>query len=1010
MNAVKKSDQFTFSDELLSKVFEQLQRSWFYPMVSPEFQSYLKEIRPSIVAENNSLQKSLISNEFLMLIVDGQIEKRNTPFENHPEFQLKTGDTFFYTSLNHIDYVAQVDTILLEIPMDRSFGPVVTSVAPDLDILRTIKIRPNLMSIFKKFPRTELVRKICQQELDKSVQLIDVEKNKKLFLENNSIYFVDYGSISTSIRKDFKRSGELILDFDENYDLKTTPNFAAMSNSKICQYKIDDTTTSDLLLQNADKKTQLTKSQFQLDSKVAFSFDYLRIKNSSLNLNAVRNLTPLNKLIVTSTNEEYLRVSMTNIALALESSLAEKISQDQMLIAENNTPLDTQTLANMLELRGFYTRKRKFTNANMNIQKRIYLWVHCNKICLILNNLNHADSQEVIAFESNTGFFPMSKTQMVNSPLILEIEKNPFEKFQIENIKSTFDKADFYGQKFLLKALSKRKILSKNLFTFKLFQTVLVLLVPTLIYKYLNVAITAKNSQIVISLSVTLLLFLFFQAAALFLYNYYSSEFTANYKSNISGFFHKTLLGQKINNIKVGFVQTRIFLSEFAFSSMKYQKLELPIYGALLVFYIFYIGTYSLDASVALILIFLLSAGVVYALRKKGGFTELNSVQLKQDLLDYYFESIRSLSHINLLQQNHSILKRINKQARLTLVSSNEYSIGIGSIGILGNGLFKCGTLLVLYLVVLEMIHNRLGPTQLFGVSLYLSYLATPFQAFSNFMTHQNTSGLLNIPLQFLRLENPDASKKTDSFAFTESITFSKVHFRYFDKNPFALTDVNFKIRRNLTTIFVGRSGSGKSTVLKLLAHSLDHQHGRIQIDEKDSNLFDRQIVMSELNYCPQIPELFAGTILSNLLPQRRFVVDNHYSLILDVVGLYQSLSEYGFSMDSNVLVNGSNLPLKLRKQIQMARYIFDCKDLLLFDEPTAFMTDEEEIHFLNALRRLKPTATIIIFTCRVSLAKWAEKIFMLKNGRIVEEGEYYRLLNQNGELSELYRNQIGEQ
>ena len=270
----------------------------------------------------------------------------------------------------------------------------------------------------------------------------------------------------------------------------------------------------------------------------------------------------------------------------------------------------------------------------MNIQNKIYLWIHYNKICMILNNLNHADSQEVIAFESNTGFFVMSKTQMVNSPYILEIEKNQFEKFNIENTKSTFDKADFYGQKFLMKALSKRKILSKNLFTFKLFQTVLVLLVPTLIYKYLNVAITTKNSQIVYSLSITLMLFLVFQSIALFLYNYYSYEFTANYKSSISGFFHKTLLNQKINTLKVGFVQARISLSEFAFSALKYQKLELPIYAALLVFYIFYIGTYSLDASFALLAIFLLSSGAVFWLRKKGGFTELNSVQLKQDLLD----------------------------------------------------------------------------------------------------------------------------------------------------------------------------------------------------------------------------------------------------------------------------------------------------------------------------------------------------------------------------------------
>ena len=312
-----------------------------------------------------------------------------------------------------------------------------------------------------------------------------------------------------------KRPGEFILDFDESYDPQGTLNFAAVTNSKICEYKINETTASDVLLMYAERHTQMTKSQFPSDSKVVFSFDYLKSKSSNLNLNALRNLSPFNKLVTTSSSKDYLRVSMTNIAMALDSLMAQKINQDQMLMGESSTLLDIQTLANMLEVRGFYTRKRKITNANMNIQNKIYLWIHYNKICMILNNLNHADSQEVIAFESNTGFFVMNKTQMVNSPFILEIEKNQFEKFNIENIKSTFEKADFYGQKFLMKALSKRKILSKNLFTFKLFQTVLVLLVPTLIYKYLNVAVTSKNSQIVYSLSMTLLLFLVFQSVGL---------------------------------------------------------------------------------------------------------------------------------------------------------------------------------------------------------------------------------------------------------------------------------------------------------------------------------------------------------------------------------------------------------------------------------------------------------------------------------------------------------------
>ena len=867
MNAVKKIEDIKISEEQLEQVHERVRQAWFCQTASPDFQNYLKNIKPSFVAENNTLQKSMLSTEFLVLIVDGAIEKKNTPFENHADFILKPGDTFYFSSFEYQEYRAQTDTIIFEIPLDRSMTAV-ASLSPDLDMLRAVKLRPNLLPVFRKYPQTEMVKRICKQELDKSVKLIDVEKGKKLFLEDSSIYLIDHGSIFSSVSEQHKKASELILDLDERFDPQMALSFVAVTNSKICEYKVNDTAVTDVLLQNAEKQSQSTKSGLNSEGVTTFNFEYLKSKHSNLNLNALKNLHPFNKLVITSSRKEYLKVSIGNIATALDSTMALKISQDQLLLAENSAQIEIQYLANLLEIRGFFTRKRRIAANNFNIQSKIYLWVYNNKICLILNNLNHANAEEVIAFESTAGFFVMSKLQMTKSPYLLEIEKNQFEKFQIENTKTTFDKADYYGLKFLNKSFSKRIILSKNLFTFKLFQTVLVLLVPTLIYKYLNIAITTKNSQVVYTMSLTLLLFLGFQTTALFLYNYYYQEFTTSYKSAVSGFFHKILLSQKMNSLKVGYVQTRLSLSEFAFSALKYQKLELPIYGAMLTFYLFYIGTYSLDASVALLVVFGLAAGVVYGLRKKGNFSELNSVQLKQDLMDYYLEVVKSLPHVNLLKQNHTMLNRINNQTKMALVSSNEYTLGLGFISILGNGLFKCGTLLVLYLVVIEMIRNKLGATQLFGVSLFLSYLTSPFQAFSNFMTNMNTTGLMNIPMQFLRMESQDQNKKTESFSFNESITFNKVHFLYFEKNPFSLMDINFKIRKNMMTAFIGRTNSGKSTVAKLVTHTLDHQHGSLQIDEKESNLFDKQLLMNELSYCPQVPELFGGTILSNLLPQ----------------------------------------------------------------------------------------------------------------------------------------------
>lgn len=1027
MTAVKKVEEIQFREDMLAHVFNLLKESWFYQISSHDFQGYLKEIRPTILQENSTLKKSSHATDFLVLVVEGEIQKKDSAFGRDDTYKLKRGDTFFFSTFDYLNYRAPSDTIILEVPLDRNFSPSVRAYAQDLDMLRCVRQRPSLLPIFRKYYQTELVKKISQQEVEKTVKIIEVDRNKKLFLEANALYFVDSGKVKlqptekehTKIfqgivktldpKSLLRHSSQFILDLDSAHDDHLVAEAIAIENTKICHYTISPAIIADAVLY----LSQVERHQLEIqppDATGDLDISYLQARDSKININQISKLNPFSKLLTANSANEYWAMSIVNIATLLGSQFTKKMAQELLVHKEVMDIIDIQSVSAYLEGKGIVTRKRILHSVKDELQNKVYVWCRHNKLFLILNNININNPDEILVFETQTGLFSMNRRHLQTSPYLLEIERNQFERHKLEASKSVFDKPDLYGEKFFKNVFDKKDVLWKNLFTFKFFQTVIVLLIPTMIYGYMNQAVTSSSTHLTTGLSLALIVFLLFQAVAIFFYNYYNNEFSSTFRSSLSSFFHKIFLAQKQGQLKVGFIQTRISLAEFAYSSIRFQKTDLPIYIGLLVFYFLYIGWHSVEAGLALVAITLGSLGLVFYLRKKGGFSELNSVQLKQDLMEFYFESLRSLGQFSILSRNDALLKRVSTQLKQTLVGSNEYSIGISRLSLVGTALYKCGSVLILYLVVIEMVRNKLSPMQLFGVSLYMSYLTMPFQAIANYLSNMNTTGLLGLPIQVLRMEGLDPNRKNESFNFFEMIVFSKVYFKYQEKSGFSVTDLNIKFRKNHFHVVLGRSNSGKTTFAKLLAHVIDPQHGQILIDEKDSSLFDRNQVIHELGYCPQIPELATGTIRSNLIPPTTSLRTLEFNELATELGLFAGLKEYQLSLDSEVEVQGLNLPHQIRKKIQLVRYLLQDKKVLVLDDPTLFLSSEDASRLLKYLRVVAKEKTVIVFTHSLEAAQICDMVTVLRAGKIVEEGEFYRLINMSGELAEYFRNQIGEQ
>lgn len=963
----------------------------------------------------------------MILVVEGEIQKKDSAFGRDDLYRLKRGDTFFFSTFDYLNYKASSDTILVEVPLDRNFSPSVRAYAQDLDLLRSVRQRPSLLPVFRKYYQTELVKKISSQEVEKTVKIIEVDRNKKLFLDPAALYFIDTGKVKllplerdhTKIYQGASKSAEskpiirehaqFILDLETGYKDHNVSEAIAIENTKICHYIMSPSVIADAVLY----LSQIERQQLEIQPPGAsgdFDISYLQARDSKMNIEKISKISPFNKLLTANSPEEYWAMSIVNMATMLGSQFTKKMAQELLVHKELMNVIDIQSVSAYLEAKGIVTHKRILHSTKDELQNKVYVWCRHNKLFLILNNINLNDPEEILVFESQTGLFSMNRRHLQAAPYLLEIERNQFERHKLEASKAVFDKSEHYGEKFFKNVIDKKEVLLKSLFTFKFFQTIIVLLIPTLIYGYMNQAVTSSSTHLTVGLSAALIVFLFFQAAAIFFYNYYANEFGSSFRSSLSAFFHKIFLAQRNGQMKVGFVQTRVSLAEFAFSSLRFQKTDLPIYAGLLVFYFLYIGWYSVEAGLALFLVTAGSLALVFSLRKKGGFSELNSAQLKQDLIEYYFESVRLLGSFSILNRNETLTKRVSTQLRQTLIGQNEYSVGLSRLSLLGTGLYKCGSVLVLYLVVLEMVRNKLSPMQLFGVSLYMSYLTMPFQAIANYLSNMNTNGLLGLPIQILRMEGLDPNRKNETFSFLETIAFTKLYFKYQEKSGFSVQDLNVKFRKNHFHVVLGRSNSGKTTFAKLLAHVIDPQHGQILIDERDTGLFDRNQVVAELSYCTQIPELVSGTIRNNLIPPTTSLRTLEFEDVAKHLGFFVALDKYNLTLDSEVEVQGLNLPHEIRKKIQLVRYLLQDKEILIFDDPTLFLSFEDSVHFFRYLRSVAKEKTVIVFTSSLEAAQVCDTVTVLRGGKIIEEGEFYKLINMSGELAEYFRNQIGEQ
>jgi ATP-binding cassette subfamily B protein len=242
----------------------------------------------------------------------------------------------------------------------------------------------------------------------------------------------------------------------------------------------------------------------------------------------------------------------------------------------------------------------------------------------------------------------------------------------------------------------------------------------------------------------------------------------------------------------------------------------------------------------------------------------------------------------------------------------------------------------------------------------------------------------------------PQPAPAPDAPTGTELVRFEDVEFGYRD-SEMILQGVSFDVRRGSTVAVVGATGSGKSTIIRLLARLYEPQHGRILLGGHEVRDLDPGELRRRITVVTQDVFLFSGTVADNVRLGKEDATDEEVAAALARVGADLMLARRGVGPDAVVAERGSNFSAGERQLIAFARALVRDPELLILDEATAHIDPESEALIEQGLAALMAGRTSLVIAHRLSTIRRADHIIVLTRGRVAEQGTRTELLGRSG-------------
>jgi ATP-binding cassette subfamily B protein len=372
------------------------------------------------------------------------------------------------------------------------------------------------------------------------------------------------------------------------------------------------------------------------------------------------------------------------------------------------------------------------------------------------------------------------------------------------------------------------------------------------------------------------------------------------------------------------------------------------------------------------------------------------------------FSGIRVIKAYSLEEQHQKNLEELAQESKTKSMSLSKIQALFGPLMI---ALIGISNLVVIYfggLMYIDGTIKSIGTIAEF--ILYVNMLTWPVASLGwvSSMVQEAEASQKRIN-EFMKIEPEIKNNNPNKSVIEGAISFENVSYTYEDTNIKALEDVTFTVHKGETLAILGKTGSGKSTIISLISRLYEVTNGRITMDGDEIsrvNLFD---LRNSIGIVPQDAFLFSDSIKNNIKFGKENASDEEVIAAAKSAEVHNNIIDFNKQYDTVLGERGITLSGGQKQRVSIARAIIKDPAILLFDDCLSAVDTETEEAILNNLQEICKNKTTIIVSHRVSSAKNADRIIIIDEGKIIEQGSHNQLINQEGYYAALYLKQLSE-
>lgn len=421
------------------------------------------------------------------------------------------------------------------------------------------------------------------------------------------------------------------------------------------------------------------------------------------------------------------------------------------------------------------------------------------------------------------------------------------------------------------------------------------------------------------------------------------------------------------------------------------------LFGSVISTIVIALGLFAFDKAMALAALWVIPVSVLiivlsYKVQDRAQQRNMSVKMACADGIQEYIETLRDLKANNAessyLKGLRSKIRSVEKGAFKTEITTAVFVTSAGMV-------LKFGIATVALVGASRLVSGKIDVLTLFMFLLVASRLYDPMQA-----ALQNLAAVIAMRTNVARMnEILDHEIQQGGDTLTNKgcdITFDHVGFAY-KSGETVLSDVSFTAKQGEVTALVGPSGGGKTTVSRLAVRFWDNQKGKITVGGMDISKIDPEKLMTLYSIVFQDVTLFNNTIMENIRLGRKGATDEEVLAAAHLANCDEFAEKFPDKWNTNIGENGCELSGGERQRISIARAFLKDAPIILLDEATASLDVENETAIQTALSRLIRNKTVLVIAHRMRTITGADKIVVLSDGIVAEQGAPEELLNKNG-------------